>query len=1361
MRRNKMKSFNKILWVALVVSLFCFGCGSSGGGGEGSTPGAEETNANLAKLVISQGTLAFSADTTAYNVEVDYSVSSITLTSTPYQDGATLTINGAAATSGTAFGPINLAVGSNTIQIVVTSSDKSTTKTYILVVTRLAEPSHNANLSNLSLSQGTLSPGFNENTVAYNVQVLENVSSITLTPVMAGVNATIKVNDAVVASGAASQAVALTSGANNIIVVVTAEDGTTIKTYTVVVTRLTESSHNANLAKLTISQGSLSPGFSENTTAYKTEVQNSVTTLTLTPAVAGPNANIKVNGVTVKTGAPSKAISLNVGANTITIMVTAEDGTTTKTYTLVATRLAAPIPPIIPITPEPSHNANLANLTLSSGTLAPGFSENTLAYSVEVSNAVSSITVTPTRAGVNATIRVNGSVVASGTASTSIDLNVGVNTISIVVTAEDGSTSKTYSLSVTRLADFSHNAHLASLSLSQGTLIPGFDAGIVNYTSHVDDTIVSTTVTPTAAGVNAAIFVNGDMVVSGAASTVALTPGNNTIKIDVIAEDGFTVTYIIVVTRGGTTISGYAAKGAIRGGTVKVYSLVDGQKATLLGTTTTNSPDGSYSVNIGTYAGPVLIEVSGGTYMDEATGQEIPLTVPLRAALSNASGAVTAVVTPLTELAVRLAEPYDGLTIDKINNANKMISQLLGGINTSVDIITLESPGDTASVSVEGKYGLLLAAISQMASTDSLAGVMKKLTDDLSDNKLHDTGNVLGKALDDYTSTHSSIVAPANAAALNTNLDAITLNGLTPTGDLAQPEILLIALLQDPSQANYDAYIGYMNTFVPPSKEAHLFTAIAQLVSLYSDPDISAILANLPGGSISLDTDFESLSNDPDRIKAIIGAIINVNDVDKVLAAAIARLDMIDAQLALAEGVNASISFTGFDTVYLDDIDVKILRVFTTAFKAVLTYPQAVDITSVNNWNVTIPGDLTPYDIRELFYSDALIYKNLRHSLTNADESHLWTEFLNNNPDLFTYRASASAKLNEFRNLYAEAVSRYGAVMDALNALGAGGRDKRILNAFNISSEFTFQSMMAIKEQSLPSISSAMSNPSAGVTLINNEEVDKRYVPIDGYAYKRISSNIYYGNFAHVNGTFSISDMVNGNNTPRELMLACLDNPDYEMYTAPAGSETDTWWTNWTLYKSKATEIEWDKPVDTYTVPLAAISVTDGSSADWADVPVFFDNGAHIIKLARDNTNNFYLYCQGKNTFAMPTGYWYYSQQYGIFGSYPVINQISPWYYISNNFYQYGDGTTVYPWTGGPSVNNNGTSLIISGEPFMVNGSSLVAGGEIEIAGGYAAIAGRPGSCYTFSWGDSLYVEGSPYYSNRQSKKVKFLPEIN
>ena len=61
----------------------------------------------------------------------------------------------------------------------------------------------------------------------------------------------------------------------------------------------------------------------------------------------------------------------------------------------------------------------------------------------------------------------------------------------------------------------------------------------------------------------------------------------------------------------------------------------------------------------------------------------------------------------------------------------------------------------------------------------------------------------------------------------------------------------------------------------------------------------------------------------------------------------------------------------------------------------------------------------------------------------------------------------------------------------------------------------------------------------------------------------------------------------------------------------------------------------------------------------------------------------------------------------------------------------------------------------------MVNGSSLVAGGEIEIAGGYAAIAGRPGSCYTFSWGDSLYVEGSPYYSNRQSKKVKFLPEIN
>lgn len=96
-----------------------------------------------------------------------------------------------------------------------------------------------------------------------------------------------------------------------------------------------------------------------------------------------------------------------------------------------------------------SSNASLASLVPSAGTLAPVFASGTTTYTATV--ALSSITVTPavTRAG--ATVTVNGTAVTSGTASGPIALNVGVNpAITIIVTAPDGVTKQSYTLTVTR-----------------------------------------------------------------------------------------------------------------------------------------------------------------------------------------------------------------------------------------------------------------------------------------------------------------------------------------------------------------------------------------------------------------------------------------------------------------------------------------------------------------------------------------------------------------------------------------------------------------------------------------------------------------------------------------------------------------------------------------------------------------------------------------------------------------------------------------------------------------------------------------------------------------------------------------------
>ena len=63
--------------------------------------------------------------------------------------------------------------------------------------------------------------------------------------------------------------------------------------------------------------------------------------------------------------------------------------------------------------PPASSNANLASLTASNGLMNPSFDPATTAYT-SMFIGQSSITVTPTAADAGSTIKVNGSVVASG-----------------------------------------------------------------------------------------------------------------------------------------------------------------------------------------------------------------------------------------------------------------------------------------------------------------------------------------------------------------------------------------------------------------------------------------------------------------------------------------------------------------------------------------------------------------------------------------------------------------------------------------------------------------------------------------------------------------------------------------------------------------------------------------------------------------------------------------------------------------------------------------------------------------------------------------------------------------------------------
>ena len=225
----------------------------------------------------------------------------------------------------------------------------------------------------------------------------------------------------------------LAVGGNVITIEVTAEDGSTVKTYKVTITRAAPLSTDATLSGLTLS-GIDFGAFDSASTGYAASVANDVTETTVTPTTNddGATYKVKLDGVTYADG----TVSLAVGSNVITVEVTAEDGNATQTYTVTVTR-AAP----------PSTDATLSGLTLS-GVDFGAFDPATTGYAASVANGVDETTVTPATNDDGATY-----VVKLGGAADNdsvIPLAVGSNVITIEVTAGDGQTTKTYTITVTR-----------------------------------------------------------------------------------------------------------------------------------------------------------------------------------------------------------------------------------------------------------------------------------------------------------------------------------------------------------------------------------------------------------------------------------------------------------------------------------------------------------------------------------------------------------------------------------------------------------------------------------------------------------------------------------------------------------------------------------------------------------------------------------------------------------------------------------------------------------------------------------------------------------------------------------------------
>jgi hypothetical protein len=180
--------------------------------------------------------------------------------------------------------------------------------------------------------------------------------------------------------------------------------------------------------------------------------QNEIPTPAITtfaPASAGASTTITITGTNL-TGATAVTFG-GTAATSFTVV------SPTSITALVGSGTTGDVKVVTPIGTVTKNgftwqysDANLSGLTISSGTLSPSFASATITYTVSLANGITGFTVTPTANESHATITVNGTAIASGVSSSFIPLAAGANTISIVVTAQDGTTVKTYTITATR-----------------------------------------------------------------------------------------------------------------------------------------------------------------------------------------------------------------------------------------------------------------------------------------------------------------------------------------------------------------------------------------------------------------------------------------------------------------------------------------------------------------------------------------------------------------------------------------------------------------------------------------------------------------------------------------------------------------------------------------------------------------------------------------------------------------------------------------------------------------------------------------------------------------------------------------------
>jgi hypothetical protein len=550
---------------------------------------------------------------------------SVTVVATPTDNAASAVVTGATG----------LVSGDNEVSVLVTSSNTLVTQTYKVNVFVSSESnvfSNDATLSALTVN-GTLI------TAGQTVEVAPLTSAVTVVATTSNVNAT-----SVVAGS-----LNLVTGLNDVSVTVTAEDGTTTRVYAFKVRVLALPSDVA-LATFTVNGQAVRNGgrlFLEPGTAAVAVVA--------TPS--DPSSSVVITG---RTG-------LTSGANTLTVVVTSQAGTT-GTYEVTLNVQA------------PSNISSLVVFKVSGARVADG-------TTVFVPSGTTAVAVTALPSDSAASVVVTG-----GT-----NLVRGDNTLTVVVTAEDGSTTtSTVTLNVLANDD-------TSLALFQydGSDVANGD----EFELDSDVTSVEITAEPTT-NLSTVEIIGAD----------ALVPGRNVVKVQVTAQDTSVATYRLIFNVAAavdTTVETFLVNGVdatsgdpielpngttrvnvkvvttdptasfIVTGDGRVTPLEEGENELVLTVTASSGDSETYTVSL------VVLPVSENNAIAEENGLLVNDEAVDLAVLDNETGFVNL---PVTATTVKLQVKAEIATADVVANGKTLLPTVgrFYGVEKGVNEINIQ-----------------------------------------------------------------------------------------------------------------------------------------------------------------------------------------------------------------------------------------------------------------------------------------------------------------------------------------------------------------------------------------------------------------------------------------------------------------------------------------------------------------------------------------------------------------------------------------------------------------------------------------------------------------------------------------------